>query len=163
MGWTRRDERKTFFLVECHVFQGIQRWTTKSLCGWLVLFTKIMLSNFVVFNKVVNALSIHSSRLCFVFPVTFWPCFDTETWKTQLELNVLLFFPIVFFPSHVWEGVTAARPQSSIADVTFAGVGTEGMQLAGWILECAAVWLLYTCAAAFSCVLLHTQTHKNVN
>lgn len=38
----------------------------KSLCGWLVLFTKIVLSN-LVFKEVVNALSIHSSGLCFVF------------------------------------------------------------------------------------------------
>lgn len=73
------------------------------------------------------------------------------------------FFPLLFFPSHVWETVTAARPKSRIADVTFAGGGAEGMQLVSWILEDAAVWLLHTCTAAFFCVLLHTETHKNAN
>lgn len=44
----------------------------RNLCvvGGLVLLTKIVLNN-VVFNKVMNALSIHSSGLCFVFPSTF--------------------------------------------------------------------------------------------
>lgn len=93
--------------------------------------------------------------------------FLTPLWHGDLKVTVRIEHPAflpspVFFPSHVWKRVSAARPKSRTTGVTFAGVGAEGMQLVSWILEGAAVCCLYTHAAAFSSMelLTLTLTHK---